>query len=185
MDADAQARRGLMQQMFRNNGKVDPQAAAAANTLDQTLANVLTPEQKAAYQQVQTDEQASRADTSATTQVDQMMPLLQLSDSQKDQVYNAIYQSQLTAPDPMTLMGNPDAASILTTQAQATQAALAKILTPDQLALYQQQAQAMPNFGGGGFGGGRGFGGGGNAAPPAAAATPAAAPAAATPAPSQ
>jgi Spy/CpxP family protein refolding chaperone len=164
MDAEAQARRTLMQQMFRNNGKVDPAAAANANTLDQTLASVLTPEQQTAYQQVQADEQASRADTSATIQVDQMMPLLQLSDSQKDQVYNAIYQAQMTAPDPSSLMTNPNAASIITAQAQATQAALAKVLTPDQMALYQQQAQSMPRFGFGG-GGGSAVGGAATAAP--------------------
>ncbi|HEV3271312.1 MAG TPA: hypothetical protein VGZ93_03940 [Candidatus Methylacidiphilales bacterium] len=163
MDADAQARRSLMQQMFRNNGAVDPAAAAAANTLDQTLADVLTPEQKTAYQQLQTDEQSSRADMAATAQVDQMMPLLQLSDSQKEQVYNALYQAQATAPDPTTLITNPNAASVIASQAQTTQAALAKVLTPDQMALYQQQAQMAPAFGGfRGGGGGGGNGGGGN-----------------------
>jgi uncharacterized membrane protein YgcG len=174
MDADNKARRDLMGQMFRNNGKIDPQAAAQANTLDQTLTSVLTPDQQAAYKQVQADEQISRADISATTQVDQMMPLLQLSDSQKDQVYNSIYQAQMTAPDPMSLITNPNAASVVTAQAQATQAALAKVLTTDQMALYQQEAQAAPQFGQGGFGrrggggdngGGGGNGGGGNNAP--------------------
>jgi len=173
MDADNKARRDLMRQMFRNNGKVDPQAAANANTLDQTLANVLTPEQQTAYKQVQADEQASRADTTATLQVDQMMPLLQLNDSQKEQVYNSIYQAQVTAPDPLSLMGNPNAASVVSSQAQATQDAMAKVLTPDQMALYQQEAQAMAQFNGGrrgpngggpggGNGGGPGGGGGGN-----------------------
>jgi hypothetical protein len=185
MDADGKARRELMQQMFRNNGKIDPAAAAQANTLDQTLATVLTPEQQAAYKQVQSDEQASRADTAATVQVDQMMPLLQLSDSQKDQVYNAIYQSQMTAPDPMTLISNPNAVSIVTSQAQATQTALAKVLTPDQMALYQQQGQAMPQFGGfgrrgGGNGGNGGNATGANASAAATTAAPAPAPAPAT-----
>jgi Spy/CpxP family protein refolding chaperone len=158
MDADAQAHRTLMQQAFRNNGQVDPAAAAKADTLDQTLATVLTPEQQTAYQQVQADEEASRADMAATMQVDQMAPLLQLSDSQKDQVVQALYQVQASAPDPASLLTNPNAASIVTAQAQATQAALAKVLTPDQMALYQQEAQAMPQFGFGRRGGGNGGG---------------------------
>jgi len=186
MDADSQARRTLFQQMRNNNGKIDPTAAASANTLDQTLATVLTPEQQTAYQQVQADEQTSRADTMATTQVNQIVPLLQLSDSQKDQVFSALYQVQMTAPDPTSLMTNPNAASVITTQAQATQAALAKVLTPDQMALYQQEAQSMPQ-GGNGFGrrgGGNGGGGNDGASANAAPAAPAA-PAPATPAPAQ
>jgi len=186
MDADNKARRELMMQMFRNNGsgaKTDGQPAPAVNTLDQTLAQVLTPEQQAAYKQVQTDEQTSRADTSATIQVDQMMPLLQLTDSQKDQVYNTIYQSQMSAPDPTSLMGNPNAMSVVAAQAQATQTALANVLTPDQMALYKQQAQLMPQFGGGGmgrFGGGGNGGGGAPPAPTPAPATTSGSPAAAT-----
>jgi hypothetical protein len=157
MDADGKARRNLMQQMFRNGGKVDPAAAAKANTLDQTLATVLTPYQQTAYKQVQADEQASRADMAATMQVDQMSPLLQLSDSQKDQVVQALYQVQASAPDPISLMGNPNAASIMAAQAQATQDALAKVLTPVQQALYLREGQVMQDygrFGGGGNGGG-------------------------------
>jgi len=164
MDADATARRDLMRQMFRDNGKVDPQAAAAANTLDQALAAVLTPQQQAAYQQVVADEKASRAETMASVQMNQIAPLLQLSDSQKDQVASALYQVQVAAPDPTNLMTNPNAASVMAAQAQATQAALAKVLTPDQLALYNQQPQ--PSFGGGRRGNGGGGGNGGGAADP-------------------
>lgn len=165
MDADAQTRRTLMQQMFRNNGNIDPTAATNANTLDQTLASVLTPQQQTAYQQVQADEQTSRADTSATTQVNQVAPLLQLSDSQKEQVFNALYQVQMSAPDPATLLTNPNAASVMTAQAQATQAALAKVLSPTQMALYQQAGQSLATQGGGGGGRfGRGAGGGGGGA---------------------
>jgi len=181
METEAQARRAVMQQMFRNNGKVDPQTTAGApqpDALQLTLATVLTPDQQAQYQQVQAEEQASRADTAATVQINQVAPLLQLSDSQKDQVFNALYQVQMGAPDPTTMMTNPMAA--VTAQSQATQAALAKVLTPDQMALYQQAAAAVPTFGGGGGrraggnggggngGGGNGGGGGGNGATPTA-----------------
>jgi len=161
----------VMQQMYRDGGKVDPQAAANANTLDKTLASVLTPDQQTAYQQVQADEKTSRADTAATVQMNQVAPLLQLTDAQKDQVFNALYQVQMSAPDPASLMTNPNAATLVTSQAQATEDALSKILTPDQMALYQQQAQSMPSFDR------RNRGGGGGGTPPATTATaPAAAP---------
>jgi hypothetical protein len=159
MEADAQKRRELGRQMFMG-GKIDPQAAAGANTLAQTLQTVLSPDQQVAYKQVQTEEQTSRADTSAAIQVNQVAPLLQLSDTQKDQVFNAIYQVQMNAPDPSTLLTNPNAMNVLTSQAQATQEALSKVLTPDQLALYEEQMQASPQR----FG--RRGGGGGGAPPP-------------------
>jgi hypothetical protein len=103
--------------------------------------------------------------------VNQVTPLLQLSDSQKDQVYNALYQVQSTAPDPTSLIGNPDAASILAAQTKATEAALGTVLTPAQMALYQQEEAATPRFGGRG---GRGGGGGTTPAATSAPQTPAA-----------
>ena len=153
MDADNKARRDLMRQRFQNGGKVDPAAAAAANTLDKTLATVLSPYQQTQYQQLQADEKAARAETSATSQVDGVMPLLQLTESQKEQAMDALYQVQMAAPDPTSLAGAPDPLGAISTQAQSTQAALAKVLTPDQMTLYQQQAQqtaqAMAAFRGG------------------------------------
>jgi hypothetical protein len=179
MDADQKARRDLMRQMFQNGGKIDPAAAASANTLDATLAKTLTPAQMTQYQQVQADEKASRADTSTNTQINQIAPLLQLSDSQKDQVYSALYPVSLNTPDPMSLMTNPNAPTIIQQQAAATQAALAKVLSTDQMALYQQSGASFNMGGFGGFGGrnrnGGGGNGGGNTAAPAAAPAPAAA----------
>lgn len=163
MDADNKARRELMRQRFQNGGKVDPAAAAAANTLDSTLATVLSPYQQQQYQQLQADEKAARAETMATTQVDNVMPLLQLSDTQKEQAMDALYQVQMNAADPTTLAASPDPMSAITAQAQSTQAVLTKVLTPDQMTLYQQEAQqtaqAMASFRGG-RGGGNGGGGG-------------------------
>jgi Spy/CpxP family protein refolding chaperone len=172
MDADNKARRDLMRQRFQNNGQVDPAAAAAANTLDKTLATVLSPDQQMAYQQLQADEKASRAEISATSQVDGVMPLLQLSDSQKEAAMDALYQVQMAAPDQTTLLTSPNPMAAITAQAQSTEAALAKVLTPAQLTIYQQQAQAqaqaMAAFRGGRGGNGGGGNGGGNNAPAAA-----------------
>jgi hypothetical protein len=174
MDADQKARRDLMRQRFQNGGKVDPAAAAAANTLDKTLATVLTYQQQADYQKLQADEKAARAETSATSQVNGVMPLLQLSDSQKEAAMEALYQVQLAAPDPNSLMADPNPMAAIGAQAQSTQAVLAKVLTPDQMTLYQQQAQAtaqaMAQFqggrqrGGGNGGGNNGSGNGGGQA---------------------
>jgi Spy/CpxP family protein refolding chaperone len=191
MDADQQARRDLFRQARQNGTPPDPQALAAANTLDKTLTSVLSQYQQSQYQQLQSDEKAARAESSATSQVDDIMPLLQLTDDQKEKALNALYQQQLSAPDPMTLMGNPNAVATLAAQGQSMQAALKQVLNPDQYALYQQSqqvtAQAWANGPGGGRrgnnNGGNGNGGATNAAPGAqttstvAAATPTPAPA--------
>ncbi len=190
MDADNRARGEAMRAMFRNGGKPDPNAAPPANTLDQTLTATLSPSQQMEYKKVQADEQTSRAETSATIQMDQMAPLLQLSDAQKDQVSSALYQLQMSQPDPTSLITNPDAMSVLASQAKNTEAVMAKVLTPDQMGVYQQAGQAFSQvgFGGGGFGGrnrgngGGGGGNGGNAVPAPAAAATAAMPAVASPA---
>jgi len=152
LTADSNARRDLMRQAFQNGGKVDPAAAAKANTLDSVMADLLNPEQQRQYQQLQADEKVARADTSVTTQVNSVSPLLQLNETQRQQMYDALYQVQMSAPDPNSLITNPNAVSVLTAQAQANNAALQKVLTADQWSLYQQQNQAF----GGGPGGPRG-----------------------------
>ena len=171
MDADNKARRDAFRAARQNGGQVDPAALAAANSLDKTMASVLSPSQQVQYQQVQSDEKQARAESQATQQVDNMMPLLQLSDDQKSKLMNSLYQQQLSAPDMVGPGGpggpggfggapgggNPLAA--LAQQGQAVSAAMKSVLSPDQYALYQQneqvQQQTMANFGGGQNGGGR------------------------------
>ena len=136
-------------------GKIDPQAMAAefkdVKSVDQTLNEILSPDQKTAYQQLKTDQKNSATETMATNEMNQISPLLQLSDSQKDQVYTALYQVQQNAQDPNWIKNNMTASpgspanpsAFLDAQAKAKEDALAKILTPDQLATYHQQAQAQ------------------------------------------
>jgi hypothetical protein len=138
-----------MEAMFAG-GKFDPHAMAnlgGANSLDKTLDSILTPDQKATYQQIQTDEKNSAVEMVATVELNQMTPLLQLSDSQKDQVYSALAQVQSNMMDPnwvkSNLSGSTDPLAILQAQAKAKEAALANILTPDQLSTYHQQAQSQ------------------------------------------
>ena len=192
MDADNAARRDAFRQARQNGTPPDPAALAAANTLDKTLTSVLSPSQQVQYQQLQTDEKQARAESAATTQIDNMMPLLQLSDDQKEKAMNALYQQQLSAPDAANLATNPNPMAAMAQQGATIQNALKQVLSPDQFALYQQneqvQAQGMANFGGnrrgnnngggngnGGNGGGQGQGqasGGGASGTTSAAATP-------------
>jgi hypothetical protein len=146
---DEDARNQAMTAKTFSGGKVDPQEMADLKThksVDQTLNEILNPEQKTEYQQYETDEKNSQAETVASVEMNQFAPALQLSDSQKDQVYTALTQVQLQAQDPNWIKSNvnpADPSAILDAQAKAREDALSKILTPDQLTTYQQQAQSM------------------------------------------
>ena len=147
---DEESKRGEeMAAKMLYGGKIDPQAMADLKnikTVDQTLDSILNPDQKTAYQQLQTDQKNSNAEMGATVEMNQLAPLLQLNDSQKDQVYSALAQAQLDMQDPNWIKANAntgDPAAIMDAQAKAKEDALAKILTPDQLATYHQQAQSQ------------------------------------------
>jgi hypothetical protein len=155
-----------------NNGGPANTASAtppAADNLQKAIGTVLTYQQQADYQKLQADEKAAAAETSATTQINGVMPLLQLTDSQKEAAMQQLYQVQLNAPDANAMLASPNPMATFGQQVQATQAVLAKVLTPDQMSLYQAQAKAqadaMAQFGQGrqrGGGGGNGGNGGGN-----------------------
>ena len=150
MDADSKRGEEMASKMM-SGGKIDPQAMSDlknVKTVDQTLNDILTPDQKTAYQQMQTDQKNSSAETMASVEMNQMAPLLQLNDSQKDQVYSALAQVQSDSQDPAWIKNNVPTSpanplAILDAQAKAKEDALAKILTPDQLAAYHQQAQSQ------------------------------------------
>jgi hypothetical protein len=128
---------------FMAGEKVDMKAAGDLRNMksvDQALDTVLTPDQKTAYQQMKTDEKNSAAEMSASVEMNQVSPMLGLNDTQKDQVESALYQVQLQPPDPGAA-SNPVA--VAEAREKAKEDALAKILTPDQLATYRQQAQSQ------------------------------------------
>jgi hypothetical protein len=138
-----------------SSGKVDPRDPQTmtdlkamtedTKTVDQTLNDILTPDQKTAYQQMQTDQQNSAQESMALSETNQLAPLLQLTDSQKDQVDAALYQLNTQGANGIksTSVNPSDPTAFLDGQAQAKEDALAKILTPDQLAVYHQQAQSQ------------------------------------------
>ena len=137
-DKDTEA---MTSKMF-SGGKMDPSVMSKMMSTEQTLNNILTPDQKTAYQQVQAEQKSNSAETMASMELNQMAPGLQLSDSQKDQAYTALYQAQMDTQDPNWIKNNvnpSDPSAIMDAQAAAKDAALAKILTPDQMATYRQQ----------------------------------------------
>jgi chromosome segregation ATPase len=148
MDDENKRNQEMTGKMF-SGGKIDPQAMAdlkSHKTVDETMNEILNPEQKTQYKQIETDEKNSAAETVASVEMNQFAPALQLSDSQKDQVYTALTQVQLQASDPDWIKNNMtpgNTAGFLDAQAKAKEDALAKILSPDQLATYRQQAQSM------------------------------------------
>jgi hypothetical protein len=151
MDAEGKRTEEMTAKMFAG-GKIDQKALADemknTKSVEQTLNDVLTPDQKTTYQQMKADESANNAETSASFEMNQMAPLLNLSDAQKDQVGSALYQTQMNMQDPAWLKANmpsnpSDPLAIIDAQAKAKEDALAKILTPDQLATYHQQAQSQ------------------------------------------
>jgi hypothetical protein len=143
MDREADRATQMATKMF-SGGKVDMSAAGTGKSVEQTLDDILTPDQKTTYQQIKTEEKTSSAEMVATMEMNPIAPMLQMSDTQKDQVYSALTQVQLDMQDPAWLKanvtngaGNPMA--VLDAQAKAKDDALAKILSPDQMATYRQQ----------------------------------------------
>jgi hypothetical protein len=151
MDAEDKRTEEMTAKMLAG-GKVDPAAVAAemkgTKSVEQTLNDMLTPDQKTTYTQMKTDEKANNAEAMASMEMNQMATSLNLSDAQKDQVGSALYQNQLNMQDPAWIKANMpstpgDPLAMIDAQAKAKEDALAKVLTPDQLATYHQQAQSQ------------------------------------------
>jgi chromosome segregation ATPase len=88
---------------------------------------------------------ASANSLAASVEMNQMASSLQLSDTQKDQVYNALYQVLQTAQDPNWVKANTsatDPTALEAAQAKAKVDALSKILSTAQIMTYQQQLQS-------------------------------------------
>jgi hypothetical protein len=154
MDNEDKRTEEMTAKMFSGQ-KVDFQSLVksgqAFESVEQVIQDVLTPDQKTGYQQIQNDQKTSSAETMASFEMNQVAPLLNLSETQKDQVESALYQVQLDTQDPTwvqknvgSVASNPTA--IIDAQEKAKEDALATILTPDQMAAYRQQAQAQLNL---------------------------------------
>jgi chromosome segregation ATPase len=150
MAEEAKKMEEITGKMFQG-GKVDPQGMAKnvtndlnkSKSVDQVLEDILTPDQKTAYHQMQDDQKKSSADTMATVEMNQLAPALQLSETQKDQVYAALYQVQMNPPKLTGVADPSNPGGYLEAQAKAKEDALVQILTPAQLATYHQQEQSQ------------------------------------------
>ena len=151
MDAENE-RTAEMSTRFLAGQKIDMKSlmkdARNFKTADQTIQDVLTPDQKAAYAQIQSDQKKSQAETTASFEMNQVAPMLNLSETQKDQVESALYQAQLDSQDPKWIQKNAanmkgDPTAMMDAQEKAKEDALASILTPDQMTAYKQQAQSQ------------------------------------------
>ncbi len=106
MDEESKRNAAMAAKMMAG-GKIDPRVNLKdMKTVEQTLDQILTPDQKTAYEQMKTDQKNSAAETMATIEMNQISPLLQLSDAQKDQVGTALYQAQLDSQDPAWIKNN-------------------------------------------------------------------------------
>ncbi len=118
--------------------------------VEQTIQDLLTPDQKVAYKKMQDDQKTSQAESSASMEMNQIAPLLNLSDTQKDQVESALYQVHLDSGSPDFAKKYPtdpaDPLSFMGAQEKAKEDALASILTPDQMAAYKQQTESQLNM---------------------------------------
>jgi hypothetical protein len=134
-----------------SGGKITPpdmEKFKGLKSVDATLDEVLTPDQKTAYTQMKAEEKNSSAELIASSEMNHVAPLLQLNDAQKDQVSNALYQVQLQVQDPgwikkNVLTNSSDPLAILDAQEKAKEDALSKILTPAQVATYHQEQQSQ------------------------------------------
>jgi len=138
----------LKQALSRNQdlqGQIDqlaktPPAADPANPIAQLL-------KEATPQPIATGQNPNPAETLASFETNQITPLLQLSDPQRDQVDKALYQIDLDLTDPAKLQalaaGASDPTAILEAQAEAKETALAQILTPAQQTQYHELLQSQ------------------------------------------
>lgn len=153
MDAESERTAGMSAKLLAGQ-KIDYQSlmkdARNFQSTDQVLQEILTPEQKTAYQQMQSDERTSSAESMASMQMNQVAPLLNLSENQKDQVESALYQVQMNSEDPKWIQKNTstpgDPTVLMDAEEKAKEDALAPILTPDQMAAYKQQTESQLNM---------------------------------------
>jgi len=154
MDAESDRAQAMGAKMFSGQ-KVDIQSmmkdAGKFKSVEQTLQDILTPDQKTAYKAVQAEQKKTQAETTASMEMNQVAPLLNLSENQKDQVESALYQVQIDSQDPKWMQqhgsGTPgDPTSYMDAELKAKEDALSSILTPDQMAAYKQQQESQLNM---------------------------------------
>ncbi len=114
-----------------------------AADFDKQITDMLSPDQATAYQAYQTDEKKTAAETQANMELMQIQSSLNLTDAQKDKVFNVIYQQ---SAQQMGLDGSKPASSDIDAQLEAKKAAMQSVLTPEQYDNYVKFVDGQKNM---------------------------------------
>jgi hypothetical protein len=105
---------------------------------NESLQKILTPEQYAAFQQYQAEERRTEVETSAHLELGELQGPLQLTESQKDQVFRVLYQYHDKQGDIDDWNSPAFSGEVLKSIEQAKKDALQQVLTSEQLKIYQE-----------------------------------------------
>jgi hypothetical protein len=135
----------MVQQMFSGGGlKTNDLTNVRELTGDAQIKALLTPEQAAAYDAFQKEEQNANLRLIANSELLQLQSALQLDETQQDKVFTVLAdQAQAQFMDPQTNAGSAiDFRGMLQRKADA----LRPVLTPDQFERYQKFQQQQLNM---------------------------------------
>ena len=145
MKAQAKQASEAMQMVFSgrlNKERMDQLDAANGNP-EEKIQALLTPEQQAAYQELQNEEILTGARAAVDSEYEQLHAVLGLSREQETPFYQAIYQQTMAMVDPVTTTKLSSDAEQLRLQSsrEQTLAALESVLSAEQLATCRQQQE--------------------------------------------
>lgn len=137
----------LAAKMFEGKLSKEEMKEMAANPvdLDTELKSALTPDQYAEYEKYQVEEKRNQAEMMANMELGQIQSMLQLTEAQKDKVFNILYQQA----EKQTGWGEPGQAppqdwqQVMEKQETDKVNALRDVLTPEQLQIYEKQLAAQ------------------------------------------
>ena len=121
------------EKLFQEGGRGGPFSPDGMNAM---LKETLTPEQYEQYDKKQTAERVQRLERQANWQTDRLGRRLNLTEQQKDQVFGIMVKSS----DPNLEVETGTGAAAPTTADADRDAAIKAILTPEQRAIYEQDA---------------------------------------------
>lgn len=112
------------------------------------IKQLLAPEQLESYQAYEEEERDSAYQSMANMELMQVQSLLQLSDEQKDKVFEALYNSQKSGLSPKDANGQEitDPKAAVEKQMDARLDALRPILTPEQLQIYEKHLNSQKDM---------------------------------------
>jgi Spy/CpxP family protein refolding chaperone len=121
------------EKLFQEGGRGGPFSPDGMNAM---LKETLTPEQYEQYDKKQTAERVQRLERQANWQTDRLGRRLNLTEQQKDQVFGIMVKSS----DPNLEVETGTGAAAPTSADADRDAAIKAILTPEQRAIYEQDA---------------------------------------------